>query len=80
VVIGVPDERWGQRVTAVIETRAGVSVALEDLQAHCRSKIAGYKVPRQVTVVDSIVRSPSGKPDYRWASRVVTETSPTAVR
>jgi acyl-CoA synthetase (AMP-forming)/AMP-acid ligase II len=82
VVIGVPDERWGQRVTAVIETRASVSVALEDLQAHCRSKIAGYKVPRQVIVVDSIVRSPSGKPDYRWASRVATssESSPTAVR
>jgi len=82
VVIGVPDERWGQRVAAVIETRPGASVPLEDLQAHCRSKIAGYKVPRQVTVVESVVRSPSGKPDYRWASRVATssESSATAAR
>jgi acyl-CoA synthetase (AMP-forming)/AMP-acid ligase II len=66
-VVGVPDDRWGQRVVAVAQLRAGASPTLEDIQAHCRTKIAGYKVPRQLVVVDEFVRSPSGKPDYRWA-------------
>ncbi|HSS12059.1 MAG TPA: acyl-CoA synthetase [Acidimicrobiales bacterium] len=69
-VIGIPDERWGQRVAAVVEPREGAALTLEDLQAHCRTKIAGYKVPRQLTLVTSVVRSPSGKPDYRWAASV----------
>jgi acyl-CoA synthetase (AMP-forming)/AMP-acid ligase II len=70
VVIGVPDERWGQRVAAVVELRGGADVSLEALQDHARTKIAGYKVPRQLTIVETIVRSPSGKPDYRWAKQV----------
>ena len=67
VVIGVPDERFGERVVAVVQPRVGTSPSLEALQEHCRSHIAGYKVPRKLTVVDEIVRSPAGKPDYRWA-------------
>jgi long-chain acyl-CoA synthetase len=47
-VIGVPDERWGERVHAVVVCRAGMSVAIEDLQAHCRPLIAGYKLPRSL--------------------------------
>lgn len=67
VVVGVPDEKWGQRVAAIVQPRAGTEVTLAGLDAHCRTKIAGYKVPRQLRVVDQIVRHPSGKPDYRWA-------------
>ena len=67
VVVGVPDERFGETVTAVVTFRDGSSTTLEDLQAHCRQHIAGYKVPRRLTAVDAIVRSPAGKPDYRWA-------------
>jgi acyl-CoA synthetase (AMP-forming)/AMP-acid ligase II len=67
VVIGVPDERFGERVVAVVQPRVGTTPSLEALQEHCRSHIAGYKVPRKLTVVDEIVRSPAGKPDYRWA-------------
>jgi acyl-CoA synthetase (AMP-forming)/AMP-acid ligase II len=66
-VVGLPDERWGQRVVAVVQLRAGTSPTLDDVQAHCRTKIAGYKVPRQLVVAGEIQRSPSGKPDYRWA-------------
>ncbi len=44
--------------------------SLDELAAHARTTLAGYKVPRAVVVVDEIVRSPSGKPDYRWASRI----------
>src|SRR5581483_1130091 len=43
-VVGVPDARWGERVTAVVELRPGAQVTLEELQAHCRARIAGYKI------------------------------------
>ncbi|HYD49163.1 MAG TPA: acyl-CoA synthetase [Terriglobales bacterium] len=69
-VVGVPDERWGQRVAAVVELRPGAQPTLEALQEHCRSRIAGYKIPRELHVVDKLVRSPSGKPDYRWAKSI----------
>jgi acyl-CoA synthetase (AMP-forming)/AMP-acid ligase II len=71
VVVGVKDERWGQRVAAVVELRAGAGASLEQIQDHCRTKIAGFKVPRELHVVDRVVRSPSGKPDYPWARKVV---------
>ena len=73
IVVGAPDERWGQRVAAIIEPRGDRHPSLEDIQLHCRKAIAGYKVPRQLHVVESIVRSPSGKPDYRWANAIVAE-------
>jgi len=73
IVVGAPDERWGQRVAAIIQPRGDRVPTLEDIQAHCRGHIAGYKVPRQLHVVGLIERSPSGKPDYRWAAEVVTE-------
>ncbi len=73
IVVGAPDNRWGQRVAAIVQPRAGRRPTLEDIQVHCRDAIAGYKVPRQLHVVESILRSPSGKPDYRWASEIVAE-------
>jgi len=75
-VVGVPDERWGSRVAAVIQLRDGRDEpTIEDVQNHCRTKIAGFKVPRELHVVKQIVRSPSGKPDYRWAKEVATGES-----
>jgi acyl-CoA synthetase (AMP-forming)/AMP-acid ligase II len=70
VVIGIPDEKWGQRVTAVVEPRPGADISLSSLDAHCRTKIAGYKVPRELHVVKQVQRQPSGKPDYKWAREV----------
>jgi acyl-CoA synthetase (AMP-forming)/AMP-acid ligase II len=70
IVVGVPDERWGQKVAAVVQPREGMAVTLEELDAHCRSRLAGYKIPRQLTLVDRVERSPSGKPDYPWAQKV----------
>jgi 3-oxocholest-4-en-26-oate---CoA ligase len=67
VVVGLPDERWGERVVAVVQPRSGAAPTNADLQAHCRGRLAGYKVPRDVCLVEEVVRSPSGKADYRWA-------------
>ena len=75
VVVGLPDERWGERVVAVVQPRPGPAPTLDELAAHARTLVAGYKVPRQVVVVDRVVRSPSGKPDYRWARARATEVS-----
>ena len=52
LVVGAADERWGQRVAAVVQPRAGASPTLDELAAHCRTRIAGYKVPRELHLVD----------------------------
>ncbi|MDA8183075.1 MAG: acyl-CoA synthetase [Actinomycetota bacterium] len=76
IVLGAPDERFGQRVAAIVEARKGhLAPSLEDLQAHCRGHVAGYKVPRELHVVERIERSPSGKPDYPWANAIVEAAS-----
>ncbi|WP_326820307.1 acyl-CoA synthetase [Streptosporangium sp. NBC_01756] len=67
VVTGIPDERWGSRVAAVVELRPGTTPSAEELDAHCRQRLSGYKVPRTFAFVDEMVRSPAGKADYRWA-------------
>ncbi|MEU3831845.1 acyl-CoA synthetase [Streptomyces microflavus] len=71
LVAGVPDERWGSRVAAVLELREGAAALdLGAVQAHCRTRLAGYKIPRALVITDRIQRSPSGKADYRWAKAV----------
>jgi acyl-CoA synthetase (AMP-forming)/AMP-acid ligase II len=72
VVVGVPDERFGSRVAAIVQPRPGARPSLEAIQEQCRKKIAGYKIPRQLHLVDEVERSPSGKPDYRWAKAIAT--------
>ncbi|MET7482257.1 acyl-CoA synthetase [Streptomyces sp. NPDC005538] len=71
LVAGVPDAKWGNHVAAVVQLRAGaVRPSLDDIQTHCRTHLAGYKIPRQLVISESIQRSPSGKADYRWAREV----------
>ena len=67
LVVGVPDERYGHCVAAVVQPREGTRPPLSGLDAFARSEIAGYKVPRALWYVDEVKRSPAGKPDYRWA-------------
>ncbi|MEE2032314.1 acyl-CoA synthetase [Rhodococcus chondri] len=67
LVVGVPDERFGERVAAVVALRDGHTATLDELVTTARTRIAGYKVPRSAWFVDEIKRSPAGKPDYRWA-------------
>jgi len=73
LVVGVPDERFGQCVAAVVHLRPGTSTTLADLDTFVRQEIAGYKVPRKVWWVDEIHRTPAGKPDYRWAKDTTEE-------
>ncbi|HVN51277.1 MAG TPA: AMP-binding protein, partial [Acidimicrobiales bacterium] len=74
LVVGVPDERYGQQVAAVValrDTTGGHDVPDDDeLEAHVRAHLAGYKVPRRWVRVTRCERLPTGKPDYRWAREV----------
>ncbi|GAA3507700.1 acyl-CoA synthetase (AMP-forming)/AMP-acid ligase II [Streptosporangium album] len=76
VVTGVPDGRWGSRVAAVVELRPGAAPSAEELDAHCRQRLSGYKVPRVFAFVDEMVRSPAGKADYRWARETAQAALP----
>jgi acyl-CoA synthetase (AMP-forming)/AMP-acid ligase II len=75
LVVGVPDERWGERVTAVVKPRRDATPTVEELAEHARASIASYKVPRGLVLVDEIVRSPSGKADYRWAKTTAVDAA-----
>ncbi len=68
IVVGVPDERWGSAVCAVVQPVAGAAPTLDGLVEHCRSRLAGFKLPRHLVLVDRVQRSPAGKADLRWAS------------
>jgi 3-oxocholest-4-en-26-oate---CoA ligase len=76
VVVGVPDERWGEGVAAVVAPRPGRTATLDALRAHCEGRIARYKLPRVLVDVPEVVRSPSGKPDYGWAREVAARRLP----
>ena len=65
VVVGVPDERFGERICAVVEPEGGLEPTLLALSQHVRDQLAGYKAPRDLVLVDSIGRAPNGKVDYK---------------
>jgi acyl-CoA synthetase (AMP-forming)/AMP-acid ligase II len=76
IVVGAADERWGQTVAAIVALRDDRTIDLAAVQEFCRNKVAGYKLPRRLFLVDTILRSPSGKPDYRWAADIVEHQTP----
>jgi 3-oxocholest-4-en-26-oate---CoA ligase len=78
VVVGRPSSRWGSEIVAVLAARpgSGAPPTDEQLRAHCRGSLAGYKVPKALVWVDRVVRSPAGKPDYAWARAVALEAAP----
>jgi 3-oxocholest-4-en-26-oate---CoA ligase len=76
LVVGVPDERWGSAVTAVVAPAGGATPSLEELREHCRATLAGYKLPKHLVLVDRVRRSPAGKANYPWAEQTAkTEIS-----
>jgi 3-oxocholest-4-en-26-oate---CoA ligase len=66
-VVGLPDDRWGQSVNAVVSIEPGIDVEDDEIIAHARTRLAAYKAPKRILRVDELVRSPNGKPDYQWA-------------
>ncbi len=74
VVAGIPDERWGERVAAVLQIRDGADApSQEEVEEHLADRVARYKVPRLTAVVEEVERSPAGKPSYKWARQVLAE-------
>ena len=67
LVVGIPDERFGERVIAVTSLDEGSDIDDTLLIDFCRENLAGYKVPKQVLMVDHVRRAPNGKADYKWA-------------
>lgn len=77
LVVGIPHDRWGEQVTAVVQLRPGAArerggavdpeAFTRELAEHCRGRLAGYKAPKAVVLTERIERSPAGKADYRWA-------------
>ena len=82
VVVGIPDERFGEEVAAVVELEAGLppgTVTAEAIIDHVKERLATYKAPRRVRFVDTIGRSPAGKVDYnRHRADTVTWRTETA--
>ena len=70
LVVGTPDERFGSKVVAVVSARGGAALELAAVQEDARKYIAGYKVPRELHVVDEVPRAPSGKPAYPKALEI----------
>jgi acyl-CoA synthetase (AMP-forming)/AMP-acid ligase II len=69
LVVGVPDERWGQVVVALYKSRDSKELQVEQVREFCRGTIAGYKAPRVLVRVEEIKRTPAAKADYVWAKK-----------
>lgn len=76
LVVGLPDDRWGQKVVAVIEVASDQKFDRQEFDRICREKLSGYKVPKSVFITSQVKRSPAGKADYRWAASYAAETAP----
>lgn len=74
LVVGVPDERWGQAVTAVVESTPGANASETVLRDHVREYLAGYKVPKRVLFRSDLERAPNGKADYKATTAFAMET------
>lgn len=76
MVVGLPDERWGSKVAAVVQVQAGHEFDLQEFEQICRANLSGYKLPRAVYLAQEVKRSPAGKADYRWAKAYAAEHEP----
>jgi len=74
LVVGLPDEKWGQAVTGVVRLSEGASLDEEALRAHVRKSLAGYKTPKRVVSTDQSIRASNGKADYATARKIAETT------
>ena len=68
LVVGISDERFGERVVAVLSQTSDSADELQ-LMEHCREHLAGYKLPKNLLLVEVVQRAPNGKADYKWAKQ-----------
>jgi 3-oxocholest-4-en-26-oate---CoA ligase len=73
VVTSAPSERWGRQIVAVVQKTSDVALTLEQINAFAAESLARYKLPKRVVFVNRVMRSPSGKADYRWAEQVAAD-------
>lgn len=78
LVVGIPDERYGQAVAAVVQPRAGATIELEGLRTFLRAHLSGYKLPRALTIVDEVPRNATGKAQYPKAKEIALATQASA--
>jgi 3-oxocholest-4-en-26-oate---CoA ligase len=78
LVVGIPDPTYGQAVAAVVQLREGASLELEELREYLRAHLSGYKLPRSLTVVDTIPRNATGKAQYPAAKEMALATQAAA--
>jgi fatty-acyl-CoA synthase len=76
IVIGLPDEKWGEAVTGVVRLEPGASIGEEELRAHVRERLAGYKTPKRIVFTEQPMRAPNGKADYKAARKLALDASP----
>jgi len=77
LVVGVPDEKYGQAVAAVVELRDGQPLGLDELRSFLRASLSGYKLPRAMTVVAKVPRNPAGKAQYPQARELALANAET---
>ncbi len=73
LVVGVPDEKFGEAITAVVSFRPGETASRDEINVVVRDQLSTFKAPRHLVVVDEVTRGPNGKADYAWAKRIAAE-------
>ena len=74
LVVGVDDQKFGQKVVAVVSLEENKDVNQDTLVEATRSFIAGYKLPKKIIFVDRVERAPNGKANYKWAKNIANES------
>ena len=74
LVVGIPDEKYGQAVAAVVSIREGTTLELEELRTFLRDHLSGYKLPRSLTIVDEVPRNATGKAQYPAAKQIALDS------
>lgn len=71
LVVGIPDEKFGQCVAAVASVAADSAIGEPELRSFTKSKLSAFKAPKKIVVVDKVQRAPNGKADYKWARSIL---------
>ena len=74
LVVGLPDEKWGQSVTGVVQLAVGNELDEEELRRFVRTRLAGYKVPKRIIKMGNLGRAPNGKADYKGVTEFAKST------